>query len=117
MVIRRFSKDRTPVECVNNDKFPSIYKQLKKLIYEIDKDFIWNTITINHNFQCLPHYDKANKSPSIILTLGDFTGGEFVVEDCPFDVKWRPLMMNGSVCKHWTAPFKGDRYSIIFYNV
>lgn len=117
MVIRQFSKSRTPVPSVHNERYPELYAQLKILIKEIDPDFIWNTITVNHNFECLPHYDKSNKSPSIILTLGDFTGGEFVVEGCPFDINWRPLVMNGSVCKHWTAPFEGERYSLIFYNV
>ena len=101
----------------NNDKYPELYEQLKKLIRIIDKDFEYNTITVNHNFTCLPHYDKANKSPSLIVALGDYSGGELMVEGCPIDIQWNPLIMNGSVSQHWTNEFIGERYSIIYYKI
>ena len=101
----------------NNEKFPELYEQLKKLIKTIDSDFEYNTITVNHNALCLPHYDKANKSPSLIVALGDFSGGELIVEECPIDIKYNPLIMNGSVSKHGTNEFLGERYSIIYYKI
>jgi hypothetical protein len=102
---------------VNNTRFPELYNQLKILINQIDPNFEWNTITVNHNAICLPHYDKANKSPSLIIALGSYSGGEIVVEDCAIDIQWNPLVMNGSVSKHWTNDFLGERYSIIYYKI
>ncbi len=66
MVYKRFCNDGNPnikfdnpfQESNNNKKFPELYKQLKILINHIDPDFEYNTITVNHNFKCLPHYDK-----------------------------------------------------------
>jgi len=101
----------------NNNKYPAVYEQLKKLINHIDPDFTYTSITLNHNFKCLPHYDKKNKSPSIIIGLGDYTGGELIVEDCKIDIHFRPLIFNGSVCEHSTADFTGDRYTVIYYSI
>jgi len=125
MVYRRFCTTGNPYvkvdtpfqESSNNKKFPELYRQLKILINQIDPDFEYNSITLNHNFKCLPHYDKKNKSPSLIVALGNYTGGELIVEDCPIDIQWKPLIMNGSVAKHWTNNFEGDRYSIIYYKI
>ena len=118
MVYNRFKKGGVIFGAsVNNLKYPELYEQLKILIREIDADFEYNTITVNHNFKCLPHYDQANKSPSIILTLGDFEGGKLIVEGCPIDIHWKPLIFNGSVCEHATEDFTGCRYSIIYYNI
>tara|TARA_R110000803_G_scaffold160071_2_gene224070 strand:- start:1470 stop:2012 length:543 start_codon:yes stop_codon:yes gene_type:complete len=117
MVMKRFSTENPFQEGSNNKKYPKVYSHLKKLINIIDPEFQYNAITLNHNFKCLAHFDKANKSPSIIIALGDFTGGELVVEGCPIDIHWNPLIMNGSTCKHWTNEFVGDRYTIIYYNI
>ena len=101
----------------NNSKFPEIYEQLKKLIKEIDPNFDYDCITLNHNFLCKPHYDKNNKSPSIIVGLGEYEGGELVVEGCEFDIKNKPLVFNGSIAKHWTNNYEGDRYSVIYFKI
>jgi hypothetical protein len=106
-----------PIEAVNNRTYPVLYNQLKKVIREIEPNFQYNTITVNHNLKCLPHYDKANKSPSLILTLGDFDGGRLIVEGCAIDIHWKPLIMNGSSAEHSTEEFTGERYSIIYYNI
>ena len=101
----------------NNHKYPLVYEALKKIIKAIDPDFEYNSITLNHNFKTLPHYDKSNKSPSLIVALGDYTGGELVIEDCKFDICCKPLIMNGGVSKHWTNDFVGERYSIVYYKI
>lgn len=101
----------------NNSKYPEIYEQLKKLINKIDPNFEYDCITLNHNFRCIPHYDKHNKSASLIVSFGDFEGGELVVEGEEFDIKNNPLIFNGSVSRHWTLEFIGDRYSVIFFKI
>ena len=101
----------------NNKKYPQVYEVLKKLIHHIDPEFKYNSITINRNFKCRPHYDKRNVSPSMIIGLGDYEGGELVVEKCEFNIKKKPLIFNGGSCLHWVNEFIGDRYTIVYYNI
>lgn len=101
----------------NNKKYPEIYEQLKKLIEEIDPNFEYDCITINRNFKCRPHYDRNNKSPSLIVGFGNYEGGELVIEGEEFDIKNKPLIFNGSIAKHWTLEWNGDRFSVIYFKI
>ena len=101
----------------NNTKYPLVYAGLKELIKNIDPTFKYDSITLNQNFKTLPHYDKQNTSPSLIVAFGDFTGGELFVEGCPIDIKNKPLIFNGGVCEHWTNDFVGDRWSVVYYKI
>lgn len=113
--IRNETGDKRYIESKNNTRHPELYEKLKELIKIIDPDFEYNTITLNKNVLCKPHLDANNKSPSIIIALGDFSGGELNVENEKYDIKMRPLKFNGSKLKHWTEEFTGDRYSFIYY--
>jgi hypothetical protein len=104
---KRQSFDKPLQESNNNKKYPELFTQLKKLIKRIDPNFSYNSITVNHNFKCIPHFDKANISPSLIIALGDFEGGELNIEGCLFDIHWNPLIMNGSTSEHSTNDFVG----------
>ena len=101
----------------NNKKYETVYNQLKKLIREIAPDFEYTSITINKNFKCLPHKDKANIKPSLIIGLGNYTGGELNIEGVKYDINANPLIFNGSLLEHSTEPFTGTRYSIVFYSI
>jgi len=101
----------------NNEKYPEVYKQLQELIYHIDPQFEYNAITVNKNFRCLPHKDKYNIKPSLIIALGDYTGGELNIEGAKFDINWNPLIFNGGKLEHSTEEFDGDRYSIVYYSI
>jgi hypothetical protein len=121
-LIKRFTTTgqdghRKPQDASNNFKYPKVYDILKKLIHEIDPNFDYDSITLNHNLKCLPHYDKNNKSPSLIIALGDFEDGELIVEGVKFDIRWKPLIFNGGLLKHWTNDFIGDRYTIVYYKI
>lgn len=112
---RNATADKRYIPSKNNTRHPELYQKLKELIEIIDPDFEYTTITLNKNVLCKPHYDANNLSPSIIISLGDFSGGELNVEGKKYDIKMRPLKFNGSKLKHWTEPFQGDRYSFIYY--
>jgi len=101
----------------NNAKYPEVYDSLKKLIHHIDPDFKYNSISINRNWACRPHYDKNNTSPSMIIGLGEYIGGELVVEKCEMDIKNKPLIFNGGSCLHWVNEYIGDRFTIVYYNI
>ena len=49
------------------------------------------------------------------MALGDFVGGELMVEGEAFDIRYKPLEFNGWTQRHWTKPFEGERYSLVFF--
>lgn len=66
------------------------------------------------------------------MGLGDYWGGELAVEPLELlegnqlgvhahghhqihDIRYRPLEFNGWKQRHWTLPFKGERYSIVWF--
>ena len=44
------------------------------------KTFPFSSLQVNFNYAAKPHVDKNNLGPSYIISLGDHTGGELVVE-------------------------------------
>jgi len=50
------------------------------------------------------------------VALGDFTGGELGVEtDVPADIRYQPLEFDGWSQRHYTLPFCGERYSLVWF--
>jgi len=102
---------KTGGKCIS--KFTKLHPHLWELLKEI-KDF--KSVCINHNTVALPHRDKNNKGESTIIAIGDFTGGELVVENKVIDIHNKFFSFNGSQKLHWNLPFVGNRYSIIFFD-
>lgn len=97
-----------------NNVYPELYEQLKRMISEFDTNFTYTTIQINKNITSPPHVDKNNVGPSYIIALGDYEGGELFVEGQSYNIKNKFFKFDGKK-GHWTAPFVGTRYSIIFF--
>ncbi len=97
-----------------NKKFPELFNALQKLIKNHDPDFTYTTIQLNKNIESAPHIDKNNVGDSYIIGLGDYTGGDLVVEGVKHNIKDKFFRFNGTK-GHWTDTFKGTRYSIIFF--
>ncbi len=77
-----------------------------------------STIAVNRHAQFKPHKDVGSgsgQSRSLIVGLGDYVGGETVVEGEPYDIRYLPLEFNGWKQRHWTLPFHGERYSIVWF--
>jgi hypothetical protein len=51
----------------------------------------------------------------MIVGLGDYTGGELFVEGEKFDISHTPLEFDGFRLRHWTAPFDGERFSLVWF--
>jgi len=51
----------------------------------------------------------------MIVGLGDYTGGELMVEGEKIDIRYKPVEFNGWKQRHYTLPFKGDRYSLVYF--
>ena len=97
-----------------NKEFPMLFYVLKKLMHSIDPEFTYTTIQVNKNVISRPHVDKNNVGPSYIIALGDFTGGNLVIEGVEHNIKNSPLQFDGRL-GHWITPFEGTRYSLVFF--
>jgi len=42
-------------------------------------------------------------------------GGELVVEGKKIDIRYKPIEFNGWTQRHWTLPFQGERYSLVWF--
>ncbi|KAL7446711.1 hypothetical protein ACHAXM_010513 [Skeletonema potamos] len=73
---------------------------------------------INRNAQFTPHVDSGRgqgQTLSMIVGLGDYKGGETLVEGTPYGIRYNPLEFNGWKQLHWTAPFFGERFSLVYF--
>jgi len=73
---------------------------------------------INCNAQFTPHVDSgrgAGQSLSMIVGLGDYKGGELGVEGIFHTIRYHPLEFDGWRLRHWTKPFSGERFSLVWF--
>lgn len=108
-------------------KYPRVYAALQMLMKKYDPGFNYTHITLNYNLRCKRHTDGGNEGPSYIAAFGNFTGGELIVgveqnkqkespsNDRYLDLKSRFVKFNGKTQPHETAPFTGDRYTLVYY--
>ena len=97
-----------------NNKFPELYFLLQTYIEIYEPNFKYTSIQVNKNVMSQPHVDKNNVGPSYGIAIGDFTGGELVIEGQSFNIKNKWKKFNGTL-GHWITPFKGTRYSLIYF--
>jgi len=110
-----FTKNPPVIDRIANRLYPEAYKKLKIVAEKEFPDFKYNNICLNHNFQCKPHRDNKNMGFSYIVGFGDYTGGELNVEGKKVDIKEKPFTFNGSEKEHWVEPFKGNRYTAVYF--
>lgn len=99
------------------------HTDLVDAIFDLEQDIApdregSSTVAINCRAGFLPHKDSgagAGQSKSLIVALGDFSGGELLVEGVAHDVRYSPLEFDGWAHRHWTAPFAGERFSLVYF--
>ena len=102
-------------------EFQDICKEFSDLYFP---DFFYSQIQINRNYTCPAHYDSTNQGESIIIGLGDYDGGELVINKShgeflhmeTHDLTDCPVQFDGSKYAHGTLEYEGDRYSLVFFN-
>ncbi len=104
-------------------KYKPLYEESVNHMKSLDKDFEFTSIQYNKNCQCKKHKDKNNVGISTIIGFGNYTGGELIVYDedgnnpVLHDIKNKPFKFNGSIYPHETAPFEGERYTLVYYAI
>jgi len=97
-----------PTRAMKENK-SEIYNECKRLF----PDHPFDCIMINKNFCCPPHKDKNNIGDSTIFGVGDYNGGDCVVEGEGHCVLYSPLIFNGAEKEHWVEEWTGDRYTVV----
>ena len=81
----------------------------------VPRDFMFSTLQILFCADVARHRDSnAEDSESIIVSLGDFTGGDLNVAGNAISTRHAPLRFKGNV-DHWVEPFEGTRWSLALY--
>jgi len=109
-------------EYMTNQRYPELFKRLAEFGNRVvPKGWEYNGITLNEGMKAKKHKDSKNLGPSVIVGIGDFTGGGIKVWDANDEnprvlpLHDKPLMFNGGLLYHETQPFKGERYTMVFY--
>ena len=100
-------------------KYPHILPILTSFINNHLPDFKFTKVYVNKNTICDKHIDSGNMGESLIIGLGEYIGGEttlFLDGDVKsFDISKKSLIFDGSKVPHRSEPFKGTRYSLVYF--
>ena len=102
-------------------KYQDIHKLAKQCLINHDPTFKFTSIQFNKNHQMKRHKDGKNVGESYIIGFGDYTGGDLMVynkEGTKYklvNIKNKFFKFDGSVYPHETAPFKGNRFTLVYY--
>ena len=97
-------------------KYPDIYKELLR-IGNIFCPFKFDAIHVNKNVVCPPHLDSKNVGKSMLLSFGDYTGCNIIIEGEKYNSDCNPIIFDGSKLEHWnTDDLEGTKYSLVFFN-
>ena len=118
-----FSVGAMPGDRCTQPKANSIFPELMKAAFELEIALCpdrepSSTIAVNRNARFRPHTDSgagAGQSTSLIVGLGTYAGGELVVEGERKDIRYKAVEFNGWKQRHWTMPFQGERYSLVWF--
>ena len=97
-----------------------LHSELWKLLLEFAAKFdltSYDAIQINDDYKSAPHRDKGNEGLSYIVAFGDFDGGHLNVSGTDYDIQNKGFVFNGSQEEHFTRPWSGHRYSLVFFNI
>jgi len=97
---------------------PRLHKLLDDFGQKYVKPYInWTSVQVNKNFSCKPHKDIGNLGDSYIVGFGPYAGGSLCIEDFDYNIHQRGLLFNGSQRLHWTKPWTGNRYTLVFHTL
>jgi hypothetical protein len=110
-------KSGGPRLSANSVKYPHIYDEICRIGNLVcPEGFLFKSIQLNKNVTCPPHKDSKNRSDSVIVSFGNYTGGNLVIENKEYDARHQPLMFNGAELEHWNTPdLEGTKYSLVFF--
>jgi len=96
-------------------KFPELWNEIKRL-GDLIVPFQWKSCHLNHNVVCPKHKDTGNTNMSCIISFGDYTGCDLIVEGVKQHTRYTPYVFNGVKNEHYnTDDLVGNKYSLVFF--
>ncbi len=99
-------------DCILNKRFPVLYQKLKQ--FALVNNIEYTTIQVNKNVACNPHVDGNNKGLNYFITLGDFTGGETVIDGEIHDAHNKIITFPPHKI-HYNLAHEGERFALVFF--
>jgi hypothetical protein len=100
----------------SSKKWPKIHEEIMR-IGKLICPFEFETAYINNNVVCPKHKDANNTTESLLISFGDYTGCNIVIEGVTYDAKHTPLIFDGSKLEHYnTDDLSGNKYSIVYFS-
>jgi len=101
-------------------RYPELARLLCSFVRSRQKSFKFTSIMVNKGTSAL-HVDTLNCGPSLIISLGDHSGGELWQYHKPdqgkvLTIKNRLVMTDG-LLPHMTLPHDGERFSLVFFSM
>lgn len=100
---------------LDSRKRPELYAELVR-VGGLICPFPFNKIQLNYNLQCPPHKDSGNESKSLLISFGEYTGGEIVVEGTKYSAYHTPTIFDGCKLTHYNEPHIGNKYSLVYFS-
>lgn len=102
-------------------KYPYMMRLFKEFIDSHYPAFKFKSVYVNKNTIAKKHLDSKNTGESLLVGFGPYTDGQTVLYTSAgkvdkFSIKSHSLIFNGSEIEHKSEPFKGTRYSLVFFN-
>lgn len=102
------------------DEYPHLKGIFREFANKHFPDFKWAQVQMNKNYPCPPHRDSTNIGESVLVCCGEYEGGKTAIDKdkviMKYDPRCEPVKFDGSKYLHWTEPFVGKRYSLVFFN-
>lgn len=106
-------------ESRSSKKYPLIFPMFKEFMNSHKPNFKFSSVYVNRNVVCKKHLDAKNSGESLLVGLGNYTGGQTTLfidgKSKKFHIKSQSLIFNGSEIPHQSEKFKGIRYSLVFF--
>jgi len=83
----------------------------------LPEGFTWDGCQLNQNYQTAPHKDNGNRGTSCIVGCGEYQGGYLNIEGTEVDIKYTPILFDGSRYTHSTSEYNGNRITLVFFRV
>lgn len=108
---RRFA----PAPSKMNKKWPELWALLKEFGATIGLPY--DGVQVNVDCVCGQHRDKTNVGDSYLISGGEYTGGELMVENVEYDCRYAPLIFNGFEMTHWNKPIlTGHKWTLVYFS-
>lgn len=108
---------RIPQPSIFNSRFPKIWDLIQQLGKIIANNIPWTSVQLNHNVVCGPHIDKNNSGYSVIVSFGNYTGNNLVINEVEYNTNRNPLCFDGHQPHYNTPQLNGDKYSLTFFSL